>query len=308
MAVFTCLVTACKCKSDSQPLSQLAPAIATESVDSGTNQESTNIEAVRVTTDEKAEYKHRQELQKEFLDAASWLAKETDDAEARQVSIFLNKNVVTCMNVGSKIVTLDKSNKNNPIALFIVTGNELDELPALQKIDAQNNYMAYFLPFRPTPLMVLKYNLQTAKIWKALVILHEGSHARRFYSLPSDAPPPTEIEYALDEVRAYELEQRLLNKLGGEKYAALVQKRLAELVQSESIPWSIEQVDSDRDFNAGFDSIFGATNESERSALWFVFNLEVVFKYIEQNLPDQELADHIKAETFLDLLHGRTTK
>ena len=102
--------------------------------DVAVNQQATSSDPDSFFQRIEAEYKHRQEVQKEFLSAASWLAEKTDDAEAREISNLLNDNVVTYMTIGPKIVSFDHSNKKRPIPLLIVEGMSLMISPTLKQL------------------------------------------------------------------------------------------------------------------------------------------------------------------------------
>ena len=255
-----------------------------------------------------AEYKHREEVQKEFLSATCELAEKTDDAEAREICKMMNANAVTYMPIGSNIVTFDKRNMKQPVPLLIVEGNEFDEFPNLKEMDAKINGVGYLIQGKPFPLMIVKNKEKTSKTWKAILILHEGMHVKQYYSLPSNAPPQTAKEIALDEVRAYEFEERLLDKLGGKKYTSLVIRQITRFERNKAPMSKKELDDEERKINAVFDDVFKPSGDLERRYLWYEFNLELIFRYIDSHSPDKKIADSVKATVYLDLHRSGATK
>ncbi len=283
---------ACKCA---------APSVS-QSANSG------NEIAVPFLGDVQADIKHRQEIQRGFLSAASWLAEITDDDEAREISNFLNSNAVTAMNIGPKLLPFGSEKKDQPFWLFIITGNELKEFPFLNAIDVAKGGVGYLVPYHPIPLMIVKYDKRASGLRNGLLILHEGSHARNYYLLQSDAASRSTTDVAFDEVHAYELEIRLLDKLGGEKYQALIQEGIRGLfhpVPEAPLEVSVER---ERKLNVALDDIFGPSDHlgDERKYLRGRFDLEIAFRYIDQNLLDEkEAASEMKAETYLKLMRQR---
>ena len=253
-----------------------------------------------------AEYKLREELRKEFLSAASRLVEKADDADARELNVWLNANIVTVVPIGSEFIRFDQSRKDQPIRLLVITGNELDKFPDLKAMDEKRNAVGYCVPYSPAPpVMLLKYNKRNSELWNALLILHEASHARYYYTFLNNAPSKTGTEDAVDvdEVLAYELEHRLLDKLGGDKYTSLIQEQV-KLLRQEG-PEAPEDIQSERvrKLDLAFDEIFGPSDHDglEREYLHYEFNLEAWFRYIDQKHPDKKGANEEKAKKYLEL-------
>ena len=294
VALTTSFVFGCSCKGPPS-----ASPTATQKDFSATRHETEDKETAQLM----AEYKHHQDIQKEYLSDASWLAEKTDDAEARAVSDFLIANVITYINIGSELVTFDQSTKEHPIKLLIITEDELGRLPSLKKLDKNDIFTALFIPDRPLPLMIVKSSENsTSELMRAKTILHEGSHAMHYYSLPSDAPAETVLESALDEVHAYELEHRLLNKLGGKRYTSLVEEQVGLIERRELSMTKEARQERSQKYSEEFADIFMLSDENDIQAIMLEFNLEVGFKFLEQNIPDKDLANNEKADMYIRIL------
>ncbi len=303
MLASTFLTVTCATAKPADPTTVTVPTVAKPADVTTTHEGSTDQKYSPFVTEILAEYERRQEIRTEFLAAACWLANETDDSEARAVCDLLKANIVTLIPIRSKLITFDPSKKDQPIVLLVITGNELEGFPDLNAMDKKMNGVGYLIayPSHPSPLMMLKYDKEMSKLRLALVILHEGKHALDYFSQPSNAPEQTELERALDEEHAYEFEVRLLDKLCGEKYRTLIQAQVVRHRQAGSeLPEDI-RVERDRKLDEALDDIFRTLDPKrhDRKYLRNRFDLEVWTRYLEEEFPDDGVADKLKATLYL---------
>ena len=249
------------------------------------------------------EYKRRLELEKKFVSATCDLAEKTNIADARDRCNWFKANVVSVMPIGSELIQFDQSPKTQPIHLLIIMDNhELDKLPDIKAMDEKTEGVGYLITTHPpVPLMLIKYDEGKSKLWMALVAHHELSHAKYYYSVLEDPSPWEGLKLGYDEARAYGVEQEFLDKLGGKKYAALVKKYITLLKDSGPADPIKFRSENEIDLNLAFDDIFGTSDELERRCLMMVFDLEVEFKYIDREHPDEKVAAELKAKKFLEI-------
>ncbi len=247
-----------------------------------------------------ADCKERQELQDEFVADACALAEKTDDAEARAVCDLLRTKVYTVTNIGQKFFWLEPTSKERIIPLFMIRGRELDDIPALKAIaDQEVDATGYFRENPPAPLLImLKYDKSASKMRKGLQILHQGARALYFISLPYDPAPDAEIKKTQREVRAYELDHRILDKLGGDRYASLIRDRVADFDMPAAAMPMDKQKKIERKLDAELDEIFGHSDGQERQFLKYEIRLETAFRYMDLRADGKENTDNMKALWF----------
>lgn len=249
------------------------------------------------------EYERRDRLTKQLLGDASWLAIQTDDQEAKEISDYLNNNLYTVMNVGSRFIGFDDPAGNQPIPLLFIFGNEMDESPNLTELVPNIPAFAWVMPTQPTPIMMIK-DSHLSRFANALIVLHEGNHAKHFYSLPKDSPYPTTLEFAEEEVRVYEFQFRLADKVGGEKFTDLVNEQV-ELYKIPDLKMTDdENVKLQKKQLAIINDIFKDRGEVEQWLLYTQFLLEAKFRYIDEILPnDEKSANEIKTKVYLEMVN-----
>lgn len=295
--LFFFLIASCSCKSVPQPLP-----------DAGNTKEATLPKTLSDKAKEAkgkliVEYQLRQQMQKRFISDACSIAKETADKEALDICAYLKANVITSMNIGSELITFDTETKNQPIPMLVVMGDELSEIG----LSLNENLIAAVLPLRPTPLMIVRVKF-LSRLVGGIVVLHEGEHARFFYSLPKDSPALTPLEMALEEVRAYEFQIRLIGKIGGKKYAAVVAD-MVERLKKNGPPMTEEESEKLGESHfASIDEIFGTSDDAERRFFLSMIYLESKFQLVDQSLPDKELAANVKAAIYLSSVEGGPKK
>lgn len=239
------------------------------------------------------EYEVRKETQKLLLSDASWLAKETGDKQALEISELLEANAVTYINIGPHLVTFDVVERAHRVPMVLIMGDELKDL----EITMSDEVIAQVLPLSSTPLFLVR-DMHASKLANALVILHEGEHLVFFFSLPDDAFPMARLDVAREEVRAYELEIRLLDKVGGEKYASLVNAQIDRI--EKNLPPSPDDKEFARLRDDVFNNVFEVRSAYESRYFRALLLLEANYRIIEKTLPDKSAADNIKATMYLE--------
>lgn len=279
----------CECASFVQP----------KIADSGVQSESASNDGKHYKDRILAEYSKRQELQDKFLANAAWLARKTDDSEALEISIFLNSNVYSVINIGSNLVDFDKELRKQPVPLFILMGNEAEESEDLTNMFPEKNILGYVKPFGGVPLMVID-NKGLSKFASALIILHEGKHAKSVYSAQNEGSGANNLEIAREEVLAYEFEMRLLDKVGGIQYANLIEEQMKFYEKSAPKMKDSEAKKIYERQLVAINEIFGDNGPFEANFLWTQFTLETKFRYIDRVFPDKNSAMDVKMTVYLE--------
>ncbi|MEK7625712.1 MAG: hypothetical protein AAB467_05220 [Patescibacteria group bacterium] len=245
-----------------------------------------------------------------ILAFGGWLAEKANDREAREVIDYLSANLYSVINIGSDIYTSENTDREHPVALFIFEGNMLTETPGLdQFLSDKSAASAWVLDTRPVPMIVFGTDGKS-RFMIALMILHEGMHIMRMNSRPAGSPYDTEADVTRDEVRVYEFEMRLFDKLGGKRYAAMVNKQVTLLKKNpKSLDKLKTQLPQDElqkmygEQNTELASIFDSRGANVAQMLWITFYLETRFRFIDSRVPNKEAAAELKANVYDNLVH-----
>ena len=81
----------------------------------------------------------------------------------------------------------------------------------------------------------------------------------------------------------------------------VVREQIAILKEAKPEDAIKARLENENNLNAAFDEIFGTSDELERRCLMKIFDLEVEFKFIDQEHPDKKEAAELKAKKFLEI-------
>lgn len=250
----------------------------------------------------------RARLQEEYLAAADLVVKLTNNAEARSGRDLLRANVMTYVPVyDDKLRTIQEvGKKKHPIAMFMVVERDLQKFTDLrQQRDDEHQYAGYFNNTRPIPVLKVFCDPMT-DFWRGLIILHEASHAQFYLRHPKLREFKVKAELASEEVRVYEFNARLLNKVGGKKYAAMLRAEVNRIRQVEKVHYIAPreiQIVLAGEYNPAFDDIFGpAKSEREKQLRQSTLNLQANFIMIEQRFGKygRQDVESVKAQWYVD--------
>ena len=118
--------------------------------------------------------------------------------------------------------------------------------------------------------------------WKGITMIHEGFHAYTFINHPYQSQ--TADEYASEEVKAHIIQNRIMSKLGGKKYAELLIKeeaRLKNKIATAGLKLGVDFPMKDRNYPE-LDQFFGkAKSNFETEYRGSSFWIQVIFKLID---------------------------
>ncbi|MEK7624774.1 MAG: hypothetical protein AAB467_00310 [Patescibacteria group bacterium] len=260
-----------------------------------------------------AAYQLRNELKIMMLSDLKMLFEKTNEPKILKVSEFLDANLVTFIDYDKKIVRLDTAPREHTVLFFIFMGDELKNSPHLAGMMPPDGGWGYVMPFGPTPattipLMVVS-TLRPSRLVNALLMLQAGERAMWLYTLPKDGKKLADLEIAQVEVFIHQHLMKAMDKLGGEKYAELVEEIINVL--EGRVP-ELSRDDSARMVNrqqAVIDEIFEKPGKFERGFIWNELVLEAKFRLIDRILlPDKRSANDAKAQIYLDDIRASEKK
>lgn len=250
-----------------------------------------------------ADSKTNRETQKQFLAAAERLAKETGDQEAIEISEFLNSNIVTVMDVGTQLKPVGDVPAERPVPLLIVSEENLSGSDDISDFTRNENIFGVTKPFASYPLIIIK-NRKLSRLSSALLILHMGCHAKSYYSYPKKVRAMVSLETVEEEVRILEFEMRLLDKVGGTKYADLVNEQVSKYLETD-LPMSEEEAAAlEKHQRAALIDIFGDFSAADQRYFWTRFVLETKFREFDLFLPDKKYTSGLKELTYQEMVEG----
>lgn len=250
------------------------------------------------------EYKLRQKMQEDKVSDACSLAEKTTDKEAGDICKFLRANLRTVINIGEHLDYFDYTPRAQPVLLFIYIGHELEESPNLRSVFQDENILGTVRPFGHGLIMILRKS-DYSKLVNALIVLHEGKHAVEIYPRLKLTHSFTKEELAQDEVLAYEFEGRLMAKIGGAKYAALMADQIRRFNQSPAEAKTTDRVALRERQLTSIDDIFGNSGKFDRWFLWNHFYTAAKLHHIDLTIPDKKAAMAAKVSGYLKYMEEK---
>ncbi len=180
---------------------------------------------------EKSEDARRLAVVKEYVDAAEFVAKKTQEYGAQ----YLYKNVISLLHplrISStkleKIPTTGRAPNNMPIGILALLQSDYqkkDLAPLFkQHLDPKSQIGASFISVAQ---MIIVIENKNSSLVKGMVLLHEGAHAANF--LEKKAPPKESAPDVIEETQVHMFEEKLWRLIGGQTYENLIVKEVARL-------------------------------------------------------------------------------
>jgi hypothetical protein len=207
----------------------------------------------------------RSKVRKTWIDSAKWIAEKSGDAEAKKLLKLLeNSSIAKPVNGGAKILT-----NGGAISFTIVMTQDKNADQYWHDFYESKNLGAGFEAGMRT--IMLRDSNQFDRIMRGAQLLHEAYHAQRYLAHPN--PNQDTYQYCGEERDAFELQYRLMSKVGGKVYAKALaeeQKRIIKLLAGRDAGSVI--ILRDR-YDVALDKAFGkSSSDDERnyrqSALW----------------------------------------
>ncbi|SRR6266498_2187402 len=184
--------------------------------------------------------RRRQELAQRWLAAATYLAEQADDTEARQVLAFLKERLcIGAPRPHNDLVYVPRSGLSEADAIFLVPMISADywTLPwddywrgyaSPEENTWHRTGSAEFYPF--TRAIYVPGEWQDTDFWKGRCLLHEGLHAHDRLVKKRRMPKP----FWRRERNAHLMEIRILRALGGAEFANELDELIPEVERQRS--------------------------------------------------------------------------
>ncbi len=239
----------------------------------------------------------RRSIMKQCLKATEDIARKSSVEEAIQVAEFLKKNLTLARPDGGAISSIDSVSK--PFLGFVVTLPK-DEMPSgkwkktVDSVDGIN-----YFPI-PNNCIVVDENNLTSETIKGLMLLLCGS-----YSRAADKSRYTDSWFYHNEDRkAHEIINKVLLKIGGEKYERLLKNeiiRLEDIRDSSNYPIWPGRIQYSNELN----ELFSATTSLEIDFIRRLFWIHAIFAMIEKPQTVSNQAKDFEKIDFLDFPYLR---
>ena len=245
-------------------------------------------------------YEQRKSIYNSFMDLADTIYRITGNDEVGRIVEFLKKNSIV-ITLDSECLPIPKTSPE--LAVFPVLAS--DFCPEVLEIKKRRFFLAFFNALART--LVIKGGEKLSWLSKGLVFLHEGSHALSFhqgnYSL-------YDIESQVkEEIRVYNLEDKILLSIGGQPFADLLEKAATQ-IESNVSRHGIQYLEQ---FNSVWDSmdkygdrlskIFGLSYDFEEEGVFWKskFFISSVFYFFEKKYTGTKSTSDLKVNFIKNL-------
>lgn len=228
----------------------------------------------------------RENVMKEWFEAAHQIVLQTQDKEAEKIYRFVSDNAALAEphEKGAKILRTAESGNSQFFLVPILPDDKKMKGKLWKKYTAENAVAANFIP--DVRMLILKSHIPTSSLWRGLIVIHEGNHA--LIESQGGYPDPEgneERAYCYEERDTHALQNRLMSKMGGPEYEALlreeVERQRKAVLEKGLEPGKAFMGRSP--YNPKLDIIFGkAESEFEKAGRATHVWIHGVFQFIEQ--------------------------
>lgn len=165
-------------------------------------------------------------------------------------------------------------NVKHPIAVVSIKESDADKSEAWRKL-YYNNLSAFTLCLTDVPLLVLKGDIETSKLFKGIILIHEGSHALDYANGMMKSFSNFNSERAESEYSAYKIGAEIMDNVGGKEYADLVNEKI-EMIKKNGTKGCFS-------YDERLEEIFGKSLSQKEKSIRMLLNLlNIVFKANDQ--------------------------
>jgi hypothetical protein len=184
--------------------------------------------------------KKRIEIVNEWMDLAGRVAARTGDAEALQVISFFQQNVIigrpgeSLPQDGAKVIGVQNATwtEKSFSIVPLISGDE--SIAPVWKDHMEGAAGASFSP--AGRVMVIKSHAQFSDLWKGMLLLHEGHHARSFLTKRYDYQDLH--TYCEKERDTHAFQNRVISRLGGDPYYDVLAAEVAFIEEANRLEGS----------------------------------------------------------------------
>jgi hypothetical protein len=233
----------------------------------------------------------RESLSKDWLSAVKDIVEKTNDSQAKEIYEFIQDSALLAEphESGAKFLQGSRPDQKYYFALVMMKEGD-DKVGGNWKgAYSYDTGGANFIP--DSQMMILKSHLPTSDIYKGIIFLHEGRHAREFITRRYDGQNPK--TFCEEERDTHEFQNRITSKLFGKEYDELVDKLSMELettLKLEGFSPGEALAPRARPLNE-FDTLIPVNSETERNfrdtSIWIHGN----FRMLERAFGEKESKD-----------------
>lgn len=239
-----------------------------------------------------------------YTAAQSWLkdardvANKTQDEEAKKIADFLERSTGIGVARGNSITPIFlQPNDGTKVLLLPILNSDANDGDGLAEISSSRSFMAMFVQEHE---LILLRPVPVSDVWKGIILLHEGRHALNFAAVQGSRV--NQESMAAEERDTHEFQNRITAKLGGERYAQVLQEEITRqhsYTGSTRFPLGTEFADIGR-YQPGLDEAFGpAKSDDERASRETQVWTHAIFMLVDE---DSRIADKESYKAALLLL------
>jgi hypothetical protein len=232
--------------------------------------------------------KYKAKIVKEWVSTVQKIVDVCSDNEARAVYQFMIDNIAVGIpfeeddDIGIRTIIKPRSN-----LLKMVIFDEYD-YQTLLKWDFLNkeDVVASYKPQSHAILIKdLKIVGDISNIWKGIILLHEGRHAREFYRKPFDHKD--EYLYSQHELETHIFQHRITSLLGGEAYLQILDREKKRISYMSNNKHIVKNIVPECAYYEEQEDIFGPTlSEREKNIRQLNLWINAYFLLIEEKYSD----------------------
>lgn len=166
----------------------------------------------------------REEIVSEWMSNAESIANKTHDPEAMGVVSFLKEKAVVAEPIKGGYRAPSQTNDGTVFIMPLVEKDKKIDEYYRSHIESRQTIANYSNEYR---ILQLNESIPTSGLWKGILLLHEGMHAKVHAEKQYEPEDPK--TFSEGERDAFIFEGRLMTLLGGESYKAALLKKLEEL-------------------------------------------------------------------------------
>lgn len=220
----------------------------------------------------------REKIVSEWMSSAESIAIKTQDLEAMAVVSFLKEKKAVAEPIMGGFRTASQKPEGAVFIMPLIEEDvKIDEYYRSLTED-QQTMAKYSNEYR---ILWINESIPTSRLWKGVLLLHEGMHAR--VHAERQYEPETPKTFSENERDTFILESRLMTLLGGESYKAGLLKKLRELKEGIREEGKHMQFPGSGPYNNILDEAFGlALSKTEQGARQTAMWIDAVFHLFDE--------------------------
>jgi len=231
----------------------------------------------------------RDKIRKVWLDATRTVVHRIRDQQANKIFQFVEKNSILGI-PNEKGVLVAEDAKSANWFIIIPLREEDKKINQEWAMIFEASLVGCFVK-EIRSLVLMDYIPFSSNI-KAIVLLHEGYHAKIFCENPYEEQ--SDYEYCLEEVRVCTFQNRVMSLIGGKKYQAILNKEVKRIASLANVSKGSFSVPSRTEYNKELAKVFGKpASQIEKDFVQTSVWIHAVFTFLEKKFKKESLKQKV---------------